>query len=86
MNIVAENKILLTPLDAEEKTKSGFYTPNQAKTKPSKGQVVALGEGVTGVNLGDIIHFSPYKPEPVEVGGTLYEIIDWADILLIERA
>ena len=40
-----EDRILIKPIEAETKTKSGIFLPESAKEKPMQGTVVALGPG-----------------------------------------
>ena len=39
------DRLLVKPLDAEEKTAGGLFIPDNAKEKPQKGEVVAIGPG-----------------------------------------
>ena len=39
------DNILVRPVDAEVKTKSGIYLPETAKEKPQVGEVMAVGDG-----------------------------------------
>ena len=39
------DRILVKPLEAEEKTKGGIVLPETAKEKPQEGKVVAVGKG-----------------------------------------
>ena len=39
------DRVLLKPLEAEEKTKGGIILPDTAKEKPQEGEVVAIGAG-----------------------------------------
>ena len=39
------DRILVRPLEAEEKTKGGIVLPDTAKEKPQEGKVVAVGKG-----------------------------------------
>ena len=39
------DRILVKPLEAEEKTKGGILLPDTAKEKPQEGKVVAVGKG-----------------------------------------
>ena len=40
-----DDRIVVQPLEAEEKTAGGLYLPDTAKEKPQRGTVVALGPG-----------------------------------------
>ena len=39
------DRIIVKPLEAEEKTKGGIVLPDTAKEKPQEGEVVAVGSG-----------------------------------------
>ncbi len=39
------DRIVVKPLEAEEKTKGGILLPDTAKEKPQEGEVVAVGKG-----------------------------------------
>ena len=39
------DRIIVKPLEAEEKTKGGIVLPDTAKEKPQEGKVVAVGKG-----------------------------------------
>jgi len=54
-----EDRVLVEPAAAEEKTASGIIIPDTAKEKPQKGKVIAVGEGIKDkpvtVKVGDQI-------------------------------
>lgn len=39
------DRIVVKPLEAEEKTKGGIVLPDTAKEKPHEGKVIAVGKG-----------------------------------------
>ena len=39
------DRIVVKPLEAEEKTKGGIVLPDTAKEKPQEGKVIAVGKG-----------------------------------------
>ncbi len=41
------DRVLVEPLDAEEKTAGGIIIPDTAKEKPMEGKIVAVGNGST---------------------------------------
>ena len=41
------DRVLIEPVQAEQKTASGIIIPDTAKEKPQKGTVVAVGPGKT---------------------------------------
>ncbi len=40
-----DNRVVLEPLDAQDKTTGGIYLPDTAKEKPQVGKVLAAGPG-----------------------------------------
>lgn len=85
--------ILIEPVSAEEKTKSGIFLPETAeKEKPEQGTVVAIGLGrktASGkvvpldVKVGDKVLFTKYGPNEIEIEGKEYLIAREDDILAI---
>ena len=59
------DRVLIEPLQAETKTASGIIIPDNAKEKPQKGTVVAVGPGTKDekvtVKVGDtcLLYTSP---------------------------
>ena len=81
------DRVLVEPLQAEEKTASGIIIPDTAKEKPQKGTVVAVGPGTTDekmeVKKGDMVLYGKYSGTEITVDGTDYLIMKQADILAI---
>ncbi len=64
------DRIVVKPLEAEEKSKGGIVLPDTAKEKPQEGKVVAVGKGKTldngqlqalEVKVGDRILYGKYS-------------------------
>ena len=64
------DRVVVKPLEAEEKTKGGIVLPETAKEKPQEGKVVAVGKGKTLDNgqtqtlelkVGDRILYGKYS-------------------------
>ena len=64
------DRILVQPLEAEEKTKGGIVLPDTVKEKPQEGKVIAVGKGKIGDNgqlipvelkVGDKILYGKYS-------------------------
>ncbi len=64
------DRIVVRPLEAEEKTKGGIVLPDTAKEKPQEGKVVAIGKGKFNeegkltplqVKVGDRILYGKYS-------------------------
>lgn len=85
------DKVVLEPLEPEEKTASGILLPNSAQEKPSMARVVAVGNGgmIDGcevkmlVKVGDKVLYSKYAGSEIKLDGKNYVIVKQADILAI---
>ncbi len=85
--------ILVKAVTAEKKSLSGIVIPDTVdKEKPQKGEVIALGTGRMtmdgrklgfSVKVGDIVIFSKYQPNEVELDGENYLIMEEEAILAI---
>jgi chaperonin GroES len=60
-----DDRIVVKPNDAEEKTASGLVIPDTAKEKPQQGEVKAVGPGRRSEQSGDVI------PLDIQVGDTV---------------
>lgn len=67
--------------EAETKTKSGLYLPENAKEKPKTAKVVATGPAVRQVKNGDRIVYKSFSTTEVKVEGTEYILVEEKDIL-----
>ena len=50
--------VFLKPNEAEVKTESGILLPEKAKGKPKTAKVIAVGEEVKSVKVGDNVIFN----------------------------
>ncbi len=84
------DRVIVKPLEAEEKTASGIYLPDAAKEKPTKGKVISVGPGKTddkgqrmalNVKDGDTVYYGKYSGNEIEVDGTKYVILRESEIL-----
>ena len=84
------DRILVTRLQEEEKTKGGIIIPDSAKEKPAEGKVISAGNGkilengeirALDVKEGDRILFSKYSGTEVKIGGEDYLIMREDDVL-----
>ncbi len=85
-----EDRILVRPLEAEDKTASGIYLPESAKEKPMRGTVVAMGPGrlldsgervEPTVSTGDTVVYSKYAGTEVEIKNESHLIIRESELL-----
>ncbi len=78
-------RVLLTPLEQEEKTSGGIYIPESAKEGKKQGEVVAVGTLKDGKEIplkkGDKVLYGGYSSEEFEMGAEKYLIVEFKDIL-----
>lgn len=86
------DRIVVSRLEAEEKTPGGIVLPDTAKEKPKQGKVVAVGEGKIlddgkrkpiSVKKGDRILFESFAGTEVKVEGKEYLIMREDDVLAV---
>lgn len=84
-----EDHILIEPITEEAQSKAGIILPD-SKEKPSKGTVIAIGEGKilenghrgpVDVKVGDIVYFTKYAPDEIEIDGVKYLVIKQSSLL-----
>jgi len=74
-------RLLVKQEQVEEKSSGGIILTQTVQEKPSQGEVRALGEKVTGVEIGDTVVFSKYAgAEALDVDGELLIFIDLKDV------
>jgi len=87
-----EDRIVVTPIDAEQTTASGLVIPDTAKEKPQEGEVLAIGPGriddngnrvPLDVNVGDKVIYSKYGGTEVKYAGAEYLILSARDVLAV---
>ncbi|HSW10698.1 MAG TPA: co-chaperone GroES [Bacillota bacterium] len=87
-----EDRVVVEPLEQEEKTKGGIVLPDTAKEKPQKGRVVAAGPGrydeegkriPMEVKPGDVVAYSRYAGTEVKIEGQEYLILRESDVLAV---
>lgn len=79
------DRLVATPLEAQEKTSTGFYVPDSAKEKPQVGEVIAVGKDVKEIKVGDQVVYSQYKPDTIKVDGKDTLIMKEEDVLAIVK-
>jgi len=85
-----DDRIVVEPLEAEEKTAGGILLPDSAKQKPQRGRVVATGPGkllengtraVLAVSKGDEVIYGKYSGNDIKVESREVKILRESDIL-----
>jgi len=81
------DRVLIQPMEAEEKTASGIYIPDTAKEKPQKGTVIAVGPGTKDVTMEvkvkDVVLYGKYAGTEINVDGKDYLMMKQSDILAV---
>jgi len=79
------DRVLVLPAPAEEKTIGGIIIPDNAKEKPLKGKIVAVGQGVKDeemiLKVGDAVLYGKYAGTELEDDGVKYLIMKQSDVL-----
>ncbi|MEK7700039.1 MAG: co-chaperone GroES [Planctomycetota bacterium] len=85
-----DDRVVIEPMVAEEKTQGGIVLPDTAKEKPMKGKIIAVGEGKlleSGkraellVKKGDKVLYGKYAGTEVTVDGKELLVMRESDIL-----
>ncbi|MFZ2487202.1 MAG: co-chaperone GroES [Anaerolineae bacterium] len=86
------DRLLVKPIEQEEKTASGIILPETAKEKPQEGEVLAVGAGsrkddgsriAMDVTVGDRVLYAKYAGTEVKMDGVKYLILRESDVLAI---
>ena len=84
------DRVVVEPLEQEEKTAGGIIVPDTAKEKPMEGRVLAIGPGARGedgalqpldVKKGDRILYGKYSGTEVKIDDTEVLILRESDIM-----
>ena len=87
-----EDRVLVKPIEAESKTASGIYIPDNAAEKPDQGEVLAVGPGkkndkgesiTLGVKVGDRVLFGKYSGQTVRVKGDELLVMKEEDLFAV---
>jgi len=81
------DRVVVKPAPAEEKTAGGIIIPDTAKEKPQRGEIVAVGPGKDGIKItvapGDIVLYGKYAGQELNYKGQDYLIMREDDILVV---
>jgi len=84
------DRVLVKPMEKEEKTKSGIYLPDTAKEKPQEGEIMAVGPGKLNedgqripmdLKVGDRVIYAKYGGTEIKVDDVELIILRESDIL-----
>jgi chaperonin GroES len=86
------DRVIVKPLEAEQKTAGGIIIPDNAKEKPQKGEVIAVGEGkiadsgqkiAMALKKGDSVLYGKYSGTEITIEGQDYLIMRESDVLAV---
>ena len=86
------DRVVISLVEREEKTRGGLFIPDTAKEKPMEGKIISVGEGrlldngtrvAPVVKAGDVVIFDKYAGREVKMDEEEYLIISEKDILAI---
>jgi chaperonin GroES len=85
-----DDRVVIEPMAAEERTAGGIVLPDTAKEKPQRGKVISVGpgrlmdsgeRGKLSVSVGDSVIYGKYSGTEIEVDGKDLKILRETDIL-----
>ena len=85
-----DDRVVVEPMEAEERTSGGIVLPDTAKEKPQRGTIVSVGpgklldsghRGELSVSVGDVVIYGKYSGTEIEVSGKDVKILRESDIL-----
>mgnify|MGYP000912451270 CR=1 FL=1 len=81
------DRVVIKPAPADEKTSGGIIIPDNPKEKPQRGTVIAVGPGKENhkmtVKKGDTVLYGKYAGQEISYKGDDYLIMREDDILVI---
>jgi len=84
------DRLVVKPIEREEKTKTGIYLPDTAKEKPQEGEVIAVGPGrlsedgkriAMDIKVGDRVIYAKYGGTEIKVDDEELVILRESDVL-----
>jgi chaperonin GroES len=87
------DRVIVEPLEGEEKTASGLFLPETAKERPQEGMIAAIGPGrwdedgkrrvEMEVAVGDKVVFAKYSGSEIKLDEKKYLIMSEKDLLAV---
>jgi chaperonin GroES len=86
------DRVIVTPIEADDQTPTGLFLPETAKEKPQQGKVVAAGPGARkkdgdrvplDIRVDDTVLYAKYGGTTIKLDGKEYLILKEADVLAI---
>jgi len=78
-----KDRVLVSYVEEAEVSKGGIYIPDNAKEKPQRGRVEAVGKEVKDVKVGNEILFGKYTGDKFKLETQEMLIVKEEDILAV---
>jgi chaperonin GroES len=88
-----DDRVVVEPFEAEERTAGGIVLPDTAREKPQQGKVIAVGpgklldsgeRGQMSLKVGDVVFYGKYSGTNVELGADELVILRESDVLAVQ--
>ena len=90
-----DDRVVVEPFEAEERTRGGIVLPDTAREKPQQGKVIATGpgklleksgeRGKMSLKVGDRVFYGKYTGTEIEIEGDKYVILRESDVLAVQE-
>lgn len=81
------DRVIVRPLEEDNKTVSGIIIPDNAKEKPQKGVVVAVGNGKKDepmtLKVGDVVLYGKYGGSEINYGNETFLVLRESDVYAV---
>ncbi|MCB4751252.1 MAG: co-chaperone GroES [Sulfurovum sp.] len=74
-------RLLIERVEEANTTASGIIIPDNAKEKPSRGNVLAVGNDVEDIKVKDIVVFGKYAGTELILDNKEYLVLEVSDVL-----
>ena len=87
-----DDRVLVEPREAEERTAGGIVLPDTAREKPQRGVVIAVGpgklldsgeRGSMNLSVNDEVIYGKYSGTEIEFGTDKYVVLRENDVLAV---
>ena len=88
------DRVIVEPLEGDDKSPGGIIIPEAAKERPSQGKVLSVGPGrlndkgertPMSVKEGDVVIFTEYGGTEIKLDGKKYLIVDEHSLLAVKQ-
>lgn len=81
------DRVMVEPKEAETKTASGLFIPDNAKEKPQEGVILATGNGKKDepmeLKAGDKVLYGKYSGTEIHYEGKTYLMMRQSDVMAV---